>query len=490
MVSDPHPAGRPGAARLPLSAAQRDIWLAHDADPTGRRYSIGEFREILGPVDAQLLADCWYRLVQESDALRISGTEADESGIRQIVDPDPGGRSLQQVDVTGADDPEAAARAWMDADIARPIDLARGPLTRHALIRLAGDRFFYYHRYHHLVMDGMGAALVVGRLGALYEQAVGGEPWDAGPFVPLADLLAEEEAYRSSEKAAEDRAYWSERLAGVPETPRLGEGRTPDHDPAVPFVRRTVVVDVETADRIRSTARAAYKVSWPVLVVALLAAYTHRAGGDPQELVIGLPVTGRTTPLARSTPAMMSNVVPLRIAAGRERTLAELVAGTAAEVRQALRHQLTRYEDMCRDLGLGESDRRISSPLVNIMAFGGDTAFAGLPSVQHNLSNGPVQDLAVAVYDLGPGRGLRIDFDAAPDVTDLATVAAHQDRLLRFLRTALDEPERPLGAIDLLSVEERRLVVEEWNATTVAIEDASLSELVERQAMLRPEHPA
>ena len=90
MASDQHPADRPAAVRLPLSAAQRDIWMAHDADRTGRRYNVGESREILGPIDGDVLADCWYQLVREADVLRVRGTECDDDGIWQLVRSLPG----------------------------------------------------------------------------------------------------------------------------------------------------------------------------------------------------------------------------------------------------------------------------------------------------------------------------------------------------------------------------------------------------------------
>ncbi|MFC4033153.1 condensation domain-containing protein, partial [Streptomyces polygonati] len=474
MASDQHPADRPAAVRLPLSAAQRDIWLAHDADRTGRRYTIGDSREILGPIDADVLADSWYQLAREADVLRIRGTEQDDDGIWQLIDPEPGDRRLVRVDVSEADDPLAAARAWMAADIAVPVDLAGGRLSSHALLKLADDRFVYYQSYHHLLVDGMGAALLDSRLIELYEQAMAGEPWGPSPFGALADVLAEDSGYRASPSAADDRAYWSERLADLPETPRIGEGRTAGHEQtATPFVRRTVFVDSADTELIKTFARGR-RAPWTMLVVALVAAYVHRAGGGHDELVLGLPITGRTTELGRRTPSMSSNVLPVRVRVGRGESFADLVAAVVREVRAGLKHQRTRYEDMCRDLGIDKSERRITAPLVNIMAFVPGITFGGHPTIQHNLSNGPVEDLAIAVYDLGPELGLRIDFDAAPEVCDLDAIAAHQDRFRRFIDTALAAPESPLGALPVLDAEERRSVLSVWNGAAADVEDASL----------------
>ncbi|MER7763768.1 condensation domain-containing protein, partial [Streptomyces sp. NPDC097619] len=486
----------PAAVRLPLSAAQRDIWMAHGMDASGCRYNIGEFRELTGPLDVELLARCWYRLVSEADALRIRGVGAGEDGVPwQRLWAEPGDRELRRVDLGGAADPVAAARAWMDEELARPFDLAEDWLSRHVLISAgrtgAGEeRWFYFHAFHHLAIDGMGVALLDQRLVELFERASAGEPWGDSPFGSLAELLAEDAAYRSSEEGAADRAYWAERLAELPPVPRLAEGHTGRTGPgALPFVRRTVVLGPERAERLKAVARE-HRTPWTMLVIALVAAYVHRAGGT-DEPVLGLPVTGRRTEHARRTPGMLSNVIPLRVPVRAEGSLTELLSTVREVAREGLRHQRTRYEDVCRDLGLGESDRRIAAPLVNIMAFTPGMRFCGLPTLQHNLGNGPVEDLAVGVYDLGPEDGLRVDFDASPEVCDIEGVAGHQDRFAVFVERLLDQPGLPLSQAPLLVAEEERRVLGEWSGRTVP-ESAEpvLTARFEEQARLRPEAPA
>ncbi|MEU5366170.1 condensation domain-containing protein, partial [Streptomyces sp. NPDC005925] len=462
----------PATVRLPMSAAQRDIWMAHGLDSSGCRYNIGEYRELSGSLDAGLVACCWYRLACEADALRIRGVGADEDGTPWLeVHAKPIGRSLQMVDVSDEADPAAAARAWMDAELARPFDLEHDWLTRHALIRAGRtetgeERWYYFHGFHHLAIDGMGLAQIDQRLVDLYDQAAEGEPWGESPFGTLADLIAEDTAYRSSEEAAADRAHWAENLAGLQPSPRIAEGHTEKTRPGhLPFARRTVLLGAERSLRLKEVARE-QRAPWTMLMLALVAAYVHRVTGTP-EPVLGLPVTSRRTELAKRTPGMMSNVIPLRVPVDADGTLTDLLATVVATARRGLKHQRTRYEDICRGLGLAEGERRIASPQVNIMAFNPGMSFFGLPTVQHNLGNGPVEDLAVGVYDLGPGHGLRIDFDASPEVCDLAAVAGHHDRFVAFVERLLTTPRATLSDVDLLDGTELRRVLGEWAGTSV-----------------------
>ncbi|MFF5284362.1 amino acid adenylation domain-containing protein, partial [Streptomyces sp. NPDC013171] len=491
MPFDTPVAPAPAAVRLPLSVAQRDIWTAHALDPTGVKYNVAECREINGPVDPQLMAAAWRRLVEEADFLRIRRFEDDGEQVWQLVDTDAGTRSLPFTDVSGTDDPEGEAWRIVDALIRAPFDLTDQPPVRCALIKLGEERYFYFYGFHHLVVDGVGVSMALARLVELYEQAVAGEPWGPSPFGSLAELLAEDAEYRLSEEAAAGRAAWREHLAGAPDAPAglvRGTGRATAAHGGLPFARRSVRVSPADADRLRSVARGE-RATWSVLLVALFSVYLHRVTGRT-ELMIALPVTGRTSKLARSTPGMSSNVVPLRIRVRPEDSLGALVRSVGAEVKHGLRHQLTRYEDLCRDAGVIDGSRRLATPVLNIMGFHGELTVCGHPTVNHNVSNGPVDDLSVAVLDLGAANGLRIDFDTPVDGVDVTAVAAHQDRFAAFLSSVL-ATERPgdhrVADLDVLSATERELLTGEWAGPVADAVHTTLVERFEEQAERFPD---
>ncbi|MGV9316800.1 amino acid adenylation domain-containing protein [Streptomyces sp. NPDC003691] len=473
------------SVRLPLSAAQREIWLAHTLDPSGRRYNIGEYRELRGRVDPELVRAAFRQLAVETDAMRIRGVGADGDGPWQTLHTDPGDQEMALVDLSGAEDPAAAARDWMAAELARPFDLAADWLTRHALVKAGAELWFSFHGFHHLVVDGASRSLLGARLAELYEDAAAGRPWRPSPFGSLAELIAEETGYRESPQAAEDRAYWIAKTADPPPAARIAGGRSAPVPPgSLPFVRRTVTLPAPYARQLRETARA-YGAPWTRAVIALVAAYVHRASGtDAEELTLALPVRARTGETARSTPAMMSNIIPLRLPVPAGGTLAGLLGAVVTEVRQGLRRQRTRFEELGPE---GAPGRPPVSLQLNIMAFAPGMRSFGVPTTLHNLGNGPVDGLAVAVYDLGPEDGLRIDFDAAPESCDTAAVAAHQDRFVRFVGTALAAPEEPLSALELMDRSERRLVLHEWTGVTAPVDERPLTERFEEQARIRPD---
>src|SRR5262249_19622832 len=59
-----------------------------------------------------------------------------------------------------------------------PSDLARGPLVRGTLLRLAADRHVLLLTFHHVVTDGWSFSIFIAEFAALYAEAVTGRAAD------------------------------------------------------------------------------------------------------------------------------------------------------------------------------------------------------------------------------------------------------------------------------------------------------------------------
>ncbi|MGI5375513.1 amino acid adenylation domain-containing protein [Streptomyces sp. CA-251387] len=473
---------------LPLTAAQTGMWYAQALDPDSPALNTAEYLEIHGPVRPALFAQALHRTAEEAGALRMRIAETPD-GPRQFPCPVPApdhGFPLHTADLREAPDPHAAARDWMDGDLARPFDLAAGPLFQHALLRVGDERWLWYQRVHHLVMDGFGYSLIARRTAEIYSALAAGQwPGDC-PFGRVDDLVADDLAYRASEQYDADRAHWSELLADRPEAPTPA-GRTVL--PSRTFLRSSARVPDDVTARLRTRA-GELRATWPELIVAAQALYVSRITAHT-EVVLGMPLMGRLGTVALRVPGMVMNVLPLRLAVHPATTLAELTRQVVLAVRAARRHQRYRYEDIRRDLGLLGETRPLIGPLINVMPFDYDLTFAGAPAVPHNLSAGPVDDLTVNVYDRTDGRGLHIDLDANPALYTRDDITAHQERFLALLARIADcDPTAPLAELGMATDAERHRVLAEFNATEWDVPATTLIGPIEAQARRTPDAPA
>ncbi|GAA3866337.1 non-ribosomal peptide synthetase [Streptomyces sedi] len=434
---------------LPVLAAQKGLWFAQQLDPANPAYNIAEYVDVRGEVDVDALARAVDHVVRETEALRV--TFGEREGIPHQLLHSRLDMPLPLVDLRGDPDPFEEALRRMRRELSRPADTAVGPLVRVVLYRLADDRHLFHQQVHHLALDGYGAALALTRIAEVYGQftAAPDVPVPLRP-APLLPVLEEEQKYRASERSAADQEFWSSYLAGAPEPVGLRDGTAV---PARFFHLAGEERDALWLAGLKDAAKTA-GAGWPSMFIAATAAYLHRIRGVG-EVVLGLPVTARRTDLTRSTPTMLSNVLPLRIEVSPADTVEELLRRTSRQVRTVLRHQRYPAEDLRRDRGLLGRRERLTGPAVNVLAFDDTLAFGPATATLHNLSIGPVEDLVVAAHASFADGGLRLDLLANPELHAREELRAHRDRFLRLLDEFVVDPSRPLGSIGLLGGAER-----------------------------------
>ncbi|MBF6415523.1 non-ribosomal peptide synthetase [Nocardia cyriacigeorgica] len=424
------------AGAFPLSAAQRGIWFAqHVAGDTP--ISIAQYIELAGPIDAKALAGAARQAGREFGTGYLRLIEVDGHPF-QVVDSTLDD-SILELDLRGEPDPEAAAHTWMRAEYSAPLELTQDRLVRMALLRLADERWYWYSRIHHIVLDGMGALAMVQRTAELYNAAV--EDAQAPPCKAedLRRIVDADLAYRSSERFAADREYWREHLAGMADPVSLA-GRTAEVD-AHP-ARVAGALPAETAALLDEVAVAAGSGMAPT-VVAAFAAYLSAMTGAA-EVVLSLPVSARITATLRRSGGMIANVVPLRLSLSPAMTVGATILAAQSELTGALRRQRYRQEDIVRDLGWSMDEAASFGPTVNLMMADTRITLGSVVGRLHVLTSGLIDDLFVNLYPGVGGESTHIDFQANANLYSDTQLAAQHERFLlflhRFLAAGVDAP--------------------------------------------------
>jgi nonribosomal peptide synthetase DhbF len=466
---------------LPLSAAQRQVWTAQSLEPVRSRHKIGQYLEILGPVDPVRLEAAVRKTFAEAEAIQV---RCDADGTRQAIDQRTDW-AFPVVDLANAADPAAdpvsLAEEQMRRGITEQIDLARGQLFATALYRLGPERYLLLHAYHQFAMDAVSVYLVAHRVAALYSGAE-----ERARFGPLARLLASDQDYRASPRFAADRRYWLERIGDLPGRPaRVANGTRSTAEDTIrcsSYLTPAVIADLKGGSRPAHNLAAS--------VVAATAAYLHRLTGA-NDVIIGFPVTARSDPALRDIPGMVSNLLPLRVRVPDGILLADLLREASQAVFETLGHGRYRGEDIVRDIGFRGTLRDYVGPQVNIFPFPYDLRFAGYPAIPRNLTPGVVDDLTVAVYDRADGRDVKVELSAGADLFEPGELALHQERFGRLLSSfgRSGDLRRPVGAVDIFSPTERSQVLVQWPGRQGDMESV-VPDMFEAQADRTPDAQA
>ena len=149
---------------FPASPPQRRLWFLAQVGGNSAVYNVPVTVELRGELDRDALAWALARVVERHESLRTT-FESMEGAVCQRIHAAPS-FPLDEDDLSAlaADDAQAAADALLAASLAEPFDLARGPLLRARLIRLAAGRHLLAIVMHHIICDGWSLAVLAREL--------------------------------------------------------------------------------------------------------------------------------------------------------------------------------------------------------------------------------------------------------------------------------------------------------------------------------------
>ncbi|WP_329341309.1 amino acid adenylation domain-containing protein [Streptomyces sp. NBC_01352] len=472
---------------LPLSPLQEGLLFHNVFDEKALDiYTVQMVLDLEGALDAKALRTAAAALLARHANLRTALRHEGLSRPVQIVLKDVP-LAWQEVDLSGLpqDEREREARRVLDADRARRFDLAEPPLVRFILLRYGPDRHRFVLTNHHVLWDGWSRPVLLRELLALYLN--GGDVSQLPRVRPYRDYLG---WLAGRDRSAGERA-WQEALAGLQEPFRVASAAS-GRVPVVPGQVEMALTPLETArltERARElgvTLNTVAQAAWAIVLSRLV---------GRTDVVFGVTVSGRPPELdgVENMVGLFINTLPLRLRLDPAEPLAELLDRLQTEQARLLDHQylgLTRIQELA---GVGEL---FDSALVfeNYPLDPASAPAAQASAPRHGVRVTGVETQDGMHYPLGlivkPGSRLRFRVDFRPDVFTEEAATAVGERLRRVLTAVLDDPRSPVGTLDVLSADERRRVLEEWNDTAREVREADVVTLFQEQAARTPDAEA
>ncbi|SCC31793.1 MULTISPECIES: non-ribosomal peptide synthetase [unclassified Gordonia (in: high G+C Gram-positive bacteria)] len=485
---------------IPMTAAQRGIFYAQQLEPDVPM-TIDAFVEFRGDTSGPQgesgddpLVDVDPDIMQRAVTLTESETEAP---LLRLIPTDDGepmmvlDRSqhvvLGRQDFSDAEDPRAAALAWIDRRRSASSDVFADNILETHLLKVGPGHSIWYCHGHHIGFDGYAAMYMMLRVASHYTAIVNGTPPPIADTASMVDIAEFDREYRASAKFAEDREHWASHLTDMPEMTTL----TSLSAPAAPLsVVRSAVLDDTLVARIRELGHS-HRVRPASVITAAVAAYVARYT-DRDEAMLSLPVAARDRDVLRTSAGLTSNVVPLRIALHDDSaTVTDLLKSVNAEIKAAVRHQKFRHEDITSQiLGAAGARRGFFGPLVNVMLFFQHIDFGPLKGELHVLSTGPIEDLSVNVYDSLDG-GMTLDLEANPNIYPDDDITTHHRRLVDFVTAFVGAPgDTRMSDLHLLTDAEREALPERMTGERVDHGTTTLVDLLDDATRAHPDDTA
>ncbi|EPI1624521.1 enterobactin non-ribosomal peptide synthetase EntF [Klebsiella pneumoniae] len=470
--------------RLPLVAAQPGIWMAERLSTLPGAWSVAHYVELRGALDPTLLGKAIVAGLQQADTLSLR-FEEDEGEVWQWLAADRTFAEPSIIDLRTAPDPHRAATERMQADLAQDLRVDGGnPLVCHQLLRVGDDRWYWYQRYHHLLVDGFSFPAITRQIAAIYRAWQRGEATPESPFTPFAEVVDEYQRYAGSEAWQRDKAFWQAQRQALPAPASLS---------AAPLGGRAAGSDIwrmkleMNADAFRRLASHAPQCQPADLALALTTLWLGRLC-NRMDYAAGFIFMRRMGSAALTSTGPVLNVLPLAVHIDARETLADLAMRLAAQLKKMRRHQRYDAEQIVRDSGKAAGDEPLFGPVLNVKVFDYQLDIDGVQAVTHTLATGPVNDLELALFPDETG-GLSLEILANKARYDEAELRRHMARLTALLAQFAADPTLRCGEAEMLSADElARLAA--VNDTAVPLPATTLSALVADQARKTPDAPA
>ncbi|HBX7911473.1 TPA: enterobactin non-ribosomal peptide synthetase EntF [Klebsiella pneumoniae] len=470
--------------RLPLVAAQPGIWMAERLSTLPGAWSVAHYVELRGALDPTLLGKAIVAGLQQADTLSLR-FEEEEGEVWQWLAADRTFAEPSIIDLRTAPDPHRAATERMQADLAQDLRVDGGnPLVCHQLLRVGDDRWYWYQRYHHLLVDGFSFPAITRQIAAIYRAWQRGEATPESPFTPFAEVVDEYQRYAGSEAWQRDKAFWQAQRQALPAPASLS---------AAPLGGRAAGSDIwrmkleMNADAFRRLASHAPQCQPADLALALTTLWLGRLC-NRMDYAAGFIFMRRMGSAALTSTGPVLNVLPLAVHIDARETLADLAMRLAAQLKKMRRHQRYDAEQIVRDSGKAAGDEPLFGPVLNVKVFDYQLDIDGVEAVTHTLATGPVNDLELALFPDETG-GLSLEILANKARYDEAELRRHMARLTALLAQFAADPALRCGEAEMLSADElARLAA--VNDTAVPLPATTLSALVADQARKTPDAPA
>ena len=471
----------PRTEALPLSFAQQRLWFLAQLEQRTDNYHIPLALRLRGALDVapwkQALNSLWSR----HEALRSVFVSKDGQPEVHLLSSALG-LPLVEHDLRSLPETAVQLERLAREEARATFDLARGPLIRARLIRLAEEEYVFLLTQHHIVSDGWSLGILVHELSQLYSG-------DSLPELPIQypDYAAWQRRWLAGERLQTQSAYWRKALADAPALLSLPTDRPRPARQSLTGAFVLVRINAPLAEQLRQVSQQC-GVTLYMTVLAAWAAVLSRLSGQ-HDIVIGTPTANRGHREIESLIGFFVNTLALRIDVDGDPSASGLLSRVKQTVLSAQEHQDLPLEQVVE---IVQPPRRMDhTPLFQVMFVWQNNELGEwrLPGVEVQ----PVEtDYVTANFDLDltlaeQGSEITGALTYATALFDEPTIARHVGYLHAMLEAMAADPQQSVTTIDLLSPSERKLLLETWNATRDYPERVCIHQLFEEQVKQTPD---
>ena len=350
---------------LPLSFAQQWVWFFEEFNTNTPIYNTPKALSLMGKLNVAALEQSLREIVRRHEILRTTFQVVNGQPF-QLISPEIT-LSFPVVDFRKFPEAEqrvVQAQKWAVKDAQHPFDLARGPLLRVKLLRLAEEFHLLLFNIHHILFDGWSFSVFFRELTTLYEAFSTDQPSPL-PELPIqyADFAVWQRHWLEGDVLESQLSYWKQQLSGT-----LPVLHIPTDRPRAPVQSyRGTCQSLTLSKSLTETLKILSYQEGVTLFMTLLAAFKillHRYSRQ-EEIIVGTPIAGRNQVETEALIGCFLNILVLRTDLSGNPSFRELLGRLREVVLGAYAHQDFPFKKLVEELH--PSRDLIRTPLFQVL---------------------------------------------------------------------------------------------------------------------------
>jgi amino acid adenylation domain-containing protein len=345
---------------LPLSFAQQRLWFLHRLEPDSSFYNMHAAFSLEGQLNIPALERCFNEIIRRHEVLRTTFAEVDGYPV-PVVTPALEFR-IDVDDLSGMESVEIERR--IHAETQRSFSLARGPLLRVRVMRVAEEEHLVVFVVHHIAADGWSMGVIVREVAALYEAYARGDESPL-PELPIqyADFAHWQRSWLRDEVLASQLDYWRKELAGAPTVLELPGDRPRPPVQTFHGARFNFSFSVSLNERLKEFSQAEGVTLFMSLLAGLSIVLSRYSGQT--DILVGTTIANRNRAETEDLIGFFVNMLVMRTDLAGRPSVRELLRQVRERALEAYAHQDLPFEKLVEELQL---DRELSrAPLTQVV---------------------------------------------------------------------------------------------------------------------------
>ncbi|MDD3989151.1 MAG: amino acid adenylation domain-containing protein [Bacteroidales bacterium] len=474
----------------PLSNAQKRLWILAQDRENAAVYNMPVPLLLEGEIDIKRFIKSVQTVIDRHEILRTIYPVIEGTPYQMILNSQ--GPCFTEVDLSDYPESDEKARHLVNNEISRPFDISCEVPVRVLLLRTGKMSRVFLLMIHHIAGDGISVSILMDEISLEYNSDLSGkeEPSPGRFRVGYKEFSVYEQELTESVKYQKQKSYWAGKLKKPLSVLNLPCDRPRPAVKTYPGEYKFATLDSSLSRSVVKFSRENHISTFAFLLSAvnvLLRKYTGQ-----EEIVTGMPLSGRNLRETEKMIGLFLNTVVLRNKIDSSSTFRELLESTANMMSEAISNGDYPFDLLVRELDPERDTSRAplfdvlvqyqNQDLTELKINGARSSLymASMPFAKFDLTFTFAEKAEVIEFSIGYNTDLFFE-------SRIERMAGH---LINIISGVIQNPEIPVSRICIMESSETEAVLSLSTGKEVGTSVRSVVELFEEQVDKNPFHTA